>query len=705
MNIQLSLKKKLVGGFIIVSSIVGLIGLLMGYTIKRSSDTVNNVIINHKLPVISVINASVQSLLYIMNDLVEVESTIDNTVLKEIKSKTDQELDKFELYMNVIKNGSESDTFKGSKYYSQYHKLNFNQEIFPVSVNNEDILKKVIKETKSFKKKMQILVEYKILLNNFSIQYQNMYYTFERYLDKCFLYFLEWQKEITDAISIATIYEGDLKPDHTLIGNLAQLQFGDKKIDKYIKKLQKTYNKLFVYFNKLNDDTDVARRNKLFEKSLRFRSGIDSNLNRLKRIINKKNISINKEITNSKKVLSTQSNKLKKILNQLLEAEKAEMAAAITNSSKISQKAIFTLQVVTALAVLFGIVVGLLISKNIIQAIDKINTFSGSIAKGDLTQAIPITSQDEIGELSDGLNKFSQQIRDIIMNISTVASDLLSISESISSETSNVLRKSEETGTKANSVGAATEEASTNINTISEASANIADKINLVVNSIQEMNLSLNEVSQKCLQESEIADNANNKAKAIEGIMGKLEQSVSSIGRILDVIDDIADQTNLLALNAAIEAASAGEAGKGFAVVANEVKELAKQTSQATNEISLQIETMQNNTHDAVAAISDIVTVISEVNVISQGIVAAVEEQSSTIGEISTSTNDVKESADNSSMGVKEAAIGLNEIAANILGEAEIRDSVSGITNLQQKVNSLIETAESLKVIVGKFTI
>ncbi len=117
--------------------------------------------------------------------------------------------------------------------------------------------------------------------------------------------------------------------------------------------------------------------------------------------------------------------------------------------------------------------------------------------------------------------------------------------------------------------------------------------------------------------------------------MDKLGAAAKSIGKVVEVINDIADQTNLLALNATIEVASAGEAGKRFAVVANEVKELAKQTAQATQEIQKQVEDMQTNTESAIKAIDSVSKVIEEVNEISQTIVSAVEEQSATVNEIS----------------------------------------------------------------------
>ena len=312
--------------------------------------------------------------------------------------------------------------------------------------------------------------------------------------------------------------------------------------------------------------------------------------------------------------------------------------------------------------------------------------------EGDLTKRLHAGSQDEIGELAKFFNTFMEKLQGIIKNITENSTTLSSASEELSAVSTQLAANAEEMTNQSNTVASATEQATANVNNISAAAEQMSSGVSTVATAIEEMSSSLNEVAKNCQKENLIASNANNQAKSTRELMERLGVSSKEIGKVIEVINDIADQTNLLALNATIEAASAGEAGKGFAVVANEVKELAKQTAQATDQISRQIEEMQNSTGSAVKAIEEITRIIEEINTISHTIVSAVEEQSATVNEIAKN--------------VGESAKGLSEVSSNIQGvNKAATDTAGGVQNIRQSSQDLAKLAVVLQKIVGQFKV
>ena len=242
------------------------------------------------------------------------------------------------------------------------------------------------------------------------------------------------------------------------------------------------------------------------------------------------------------------------------------------------------------------------------------------------------------------------------------------------------------TGVSQQMAGAA-EETATQANVVSAASEQVSKNVEVVATSAEELMASIKEISKSSNEAARVAKNAVDVAEQTNQRIGKLGESSVEIGKVIKVITSIAEQTNLLALNATIEAARAGEAGKGFAVVANEVKELAKQTAQATEEIGQKIGAIQTDTKDAVQAIAEITAIINQVNDISNTIASAVEEQTVTTTEIGRN--------------VQEAAKGSGEIANNISGVATAaKTTAEGAQKVQRASMSVNEMAGQLGQLV-----
>jgi len=346
------------------------------------------------------------------------------------------------------------------------------------------------------------------------------------------------------------------------------------------------------------------------------------------------------------------------------------------------------------------------IAAGIIRPLQKGVVFAQAIATGDLTQRVATKSKDEIGDLIRALNDMSIKLNEAIGDVATSATTLVSASGELSTNAGEMSTSADEMDTQSNNAAAAVEELSANLTNVASGADNMSTAVSTVASAIEEMSSSLIDVAKNCVNGSRMSSEADGEARKAKDTMSELNSSATEIGKVVEAISDIADQTNLLALNASIEAASAGESGKGFAVVANEVKELAKQTAQATEEIGRLIYEMQGKTGNAVAATDLISNLITDLNNTVQTIASTVEQQSATTNEIAQSVGGASRSASDISLNLQEASTGSTEVSRSIQGLSSASDMVKYSAN-QTNTGSdeLAETANSLGALVGRFQI
>lgn len=394
------------------------------------------------------------------------------------------------------------------------------------------------------------------------------------------------------------------------------------------------------------------------------------------------------------------------LVDTLLERNTQMLNATALQAQKSTSSSQILVTLLLVLAVIASIVSSFIIIKQVRFGIDRIIREVDPVANGDLSKRCTATGKDELGGLAQKLNVFFEKLQASVKEIGLSAKTVSSSSEELSAVSTQLAANAEEMNAQSHTVASATEQATANVNNISAAAEQMSSGVSTVATAIEEMSSSLNEVSKNCQKESQIAASANDQAKSTRDLMERLGVSSKEIGKVIEVINDIADQTNLLALNATIEAASAGDAGKGFAVVANEVKELAKQTALATEQISGQIEAMQTDTRSAVKAIEEITKVIEEINSISHTIVSAVEEQSATVNEIAKSVGGASQAATEIAKNVGESAKGLSEVSKNIQGvNTASSDTASGVNNIKLSSRELAELSVTLRKIVEQFKV
>ena len=362
--------------------------------------------------------------------------------------------------------------------------------------------------------------------------------------------------------------------------------------------------------------------------------------------------------------------------------------------------------VIVGLSIVGAVLLGwVYVGRAVVGRLMRLTGAMESISQGDLSADIPNSGRDEIARMAAALvvfrdnalaleesraaadqerreaaeerrqmmiqlaDDFEEKIGDVVKAVATAASGLKNSAESMA-------HTAEETRTQATTVAAASEEASSNVQTVGVAA--------------EELSSSISEIGRQVSESATIAQRAVGAAERTNGTVQELMKAAQQVGEIVQLIRGIAEQTNLLALNATIEAARAGEAGKGFAVVASEVKNLANQTGKATEDVSGQIEVMQGTTEDAVNAITEIATIISEINEISTVIASAVEEQNAATQEIARN--------------VQQAASGTQEVSSNIVGVSTAAE-LSGTTahEVLNSANDLMSQSERLRNQVDQF--
>ena len=317
--------------------------------------------------------------------------------------------------------------------------------------------------------------------------------------------------------------------------------------------------------------------------------------------------------------------------------------------------------------------------KRTLEVLDQVKT-------GDLTPRVDLNfpRKDELGRVVAGINAVLDRLSAMVADIKhSIAS--LPDSDELTGISNEIIQDVQTTSDRSELVAASTTELTNNMQTLTGSFSEIANGINTLATAVEEISATIGEITQNSEKARGVTEEALEKAKNASESVDNLGTSAEKIGKVTETITEISDQTNLLALNATIEAARAGEAGKGFAVVANEIKELAKQTADATRDIKSLIEGIQMSTGNAIDNIGKIVVVNQDVNDIVSSIATSIEEQAVT---------------------AKEIAGNVSQTAGNI---QVVNDSLAQSTEFSENIASGIgevsDTAISLKTRSGKIHI
>ncbi|MBN2808514.1 MAG: bacteriohemerythrin [Deltaproteobacteria bacterium] len=400
---------------------------------------------------------------------------------------------------------------------------------------------------------------------------------------------------------------------------------------------------------------------------------------------------------------------LEEVLQNFHELEKVlssiEKRAAEAAEAKAAQ-----VNLIVMVVALLGILVGFVVIFWVRSAFARImggepedmNEMLKKIAAGDLRVAIPVNARPgsmlaAMGEVKQGLTEIAGDIYNGVESLTLSSAELAAVSERLGDAAGNASNKS-------NTVAAAAEEMSVNMNSVANASETTAENVNMVAAAAEEMTSTVGEIAQSTEKTRAFSLAAVERTRQASEKINELGRAAQEVGKVTAVINEISEQTNLLALNATIEAARAGDAGKGFAVVANEIKELARQTAEATQDIRRIIEEIQGSTGETVAEIREVTSVIEEVSELITTVAAAIEEQTATTREIAGSVAQASHGIAEINENISQSSTVAGEISADI---AEVSVIAGELTESSAQVNNsagdLGGLGERLKRIVLRF--
>ncbi len=702
---KMTIGKKLSFSFLGLATLVllsGIVGIIILYKVTNSADTVGK----NKAPVqYAVMNAAL-ALEKIQKYTVEYSSA--TTGLHDLEEKLTAYLDEFDMWISMLQNGTESKDFKSSRSGSLYTSKGLTVFTPKGSQKIKQVTEKILQESTNLKTNTTDLIRaHKEYASYSVIAKDGKIYPLPSFLNFTQRLQTDWVQQLKDAAGMEAVFSGETNPKAGLLGEwLTSYKVENQDLMKLVEQLSAQIEKIRNLAAEINKKTSAADKTSTFNRTITTTSKIERNFQQLHTL--SETLYNNLETTERAKqtAMTASAETINKALSSLMTDSALEMKNALHVSDATKKSGTTTLILLTLAAVVIAAVMGTLMSRYLSRRIHSLADTTKDIANGNLQKKVQNTSGDELGELAGDTNTMIDNLREMIGQIRSFSENLSDSSTGLGGVSQDLDKSAMDLGTKSTDAAHSTEMMTSSILDISTIANDSMERVQNVAMATEEMSATIKEIAGNAEQARAVTAKAVTTVEKTTTKMTELSEAAKEVGKVADVIVNIADQTNLLSLNATIEAARAGDAGKGFAVVANEVKELAKQTNQATGDIREKIAAIQQSSDMTITAIEEISQVINDINSIVVVIAGAVEEQAVTTDQIAQD--------------IASVSMGIEDMNKNVTSATKIVESVSGdigvvkiTSNQVQNGSSQIKTsaedlkrlAGELKTLVGKFSL
>jgi methyl-accepting chemotaxis protein len=679
---KLTIGKKLTLSFLILAILVllsGTVGIIILNKVSTSVDTV----VKEKVPAqYSVMKANLA-----------VEG-IQKTIGAYILSSSDLEskeavlialLDELDMWITMLELGTSSEKFQKSSAAKTYKKLKLDIDVPRSSGELLKIVSEIKKESIGLHSGTLDLVKAHNDYLAYSYNADGKSYDLPSYILVLRQYLVDWYTSLESVVVSVTNFEKNIDPAKGPIGTwINTYKLEDEEFNKLIKSLAKYHTKLLDTANKINSQNEFEAKDKLLKRNRGNYARVNKYLEQIIEHVTPPFQTLHTTRLEKSADVSEHSEKINSELHKLVKGAEKEMAIALKNAETAKRNGVIFLVVLTIGAVVVALILGIYMSRYMTNSITALANVTKLIAQGELKNKVDITSNDELGDLANDTNAMTDNLRNIISQITSYSNQLTTSSSELTGIAGSMSESARSMTQKSESVAAASEEMSANMNSVAATSEEAATNINTVSIATDEINSSISEIAKSSETGNAITQEAVQRAGSATDRVNELGKAAREISKVTEVISEISEQTNLLALNATIEAARAGEAGKGFAVVASEIKQLALQTADATNDIKKRIDGIQSSTSDTVQEIEGVAKIIENVNDIVSSIAAAVEEQSATTKEISEN--------------MTQASSGLQEVSENVAQSTTVASEIArDIGDVNTSSNQVLENSEHVR--------